>query len=418
MSIATEIQRLQTAKAGIKSAIEAKGVTVGSSLTLDDYPQKIAEIPTGSSVQEAEENDVNFYDYDGFRVASYSKSDFANLTELPANPTHAGLTAQGWNWALADAKTVVAQQGMLDIGQMYVTDDGKTRLYITLASMERLTLPLYFRQSVSEGVEVDWGDGSAVETIVGSDKVNTTHTYANIGDYVVTLNPLNNCTLELGDDSNTNGVVGAAATTNQHILSSLTKAEIGRNVINLGKSAFYYCRKISTISLPNTITTFGNNCFTACSGLSFICLPNSMTTLSANSIRECYKINISIGNVVSFSIGLATFQGDYSLTRLIIPEVATLNGNLLMYCYSLTVIYIPNTVTSIGNYAFFNMSSMRAFHFLGNNPPTLGTNNFTNLPSDCRIYVPRSENQTVLNAYKTETNWLAFASIIEEEPLT
>lgn len=46
MSIATEIQRIQTAKDNIKAAIENKGVTVGSG-TIDTYAEKISEISTG-----------------------------------------------------------------------------------------------------------------------------------------------------------------------------------------------------------------------------------------------------------------------------------------------------------------------------------------------------------------------------------
>ncbi len=47
MSVATEIQRLNTAKAGIKSALEAKGVTVDTATTLDGYPQLVSSIPSG-----------------------------------------------------------------------------------------------------------------------------------------------------------------------------------------------------------------------------------------------------------------------------------------------------------------------------------------------------------------------------------
>lgn len=47
MSIATEITRLQNAKAALKSAIENKGVTVPSEDTLDDYPSLVDSIPTG-----------------------------------------------------------------------------------------------------------------------------------------------------------------------------------------------------------------------------------------------------------------------------------------------------------------------------------------------------------------------------------
>ena len=48
MSIANEIQRLQSAKADIKTAIENKGVTVGDG-TLDTFAQKISEISGGGS---------------------------------------------------------------------------------------------------------------------------------------------------------------------------------------------------------------------------------------------------------------------------------------------------------------------------------------------------------------------------------
>lgn len=47
MSIASEITRLQTAKADIKSSIEAKGVTVPSNASIDTYDTYIDQIPTG-----------------------------------------------------------------------------------------------------------------------------------------------------------------------------------------------------------------------------------------------------------------------------------------------------------------------------------------------------------------------------------
>lgn len=48
MSIASEITRLQQAKADIKTAIEAKGVTVPSDATLDDYADLVDSISGGS----------------------------------------------------------------------------------------------------------------------------------------------------------------------------------------------------------------------------------------------------------------------------------------------------------------------------------------------------------------------------------
>ena len=59
---------------------------------------------------------------------------------------------------------------------------------------------------------------------------------------------------------------------------------------------------------------------------------------------------------------------------------------------------------------------MKEYHFEPTTPPTLGTTAFTNIQSDCIIYVPRSSGQAVLNAYKTATNWSDWASYIQEEP--
>lgn len=52
MSIATEITRLQNAKAAIKTAIEGKGVNVGNA-TLDEYAEKISSIQTGTDTSDA-----------------------------------------------------------------------------------------------------------------------------------------------------------------------------------------------------------------------------------------------------------------------------------------------------------------------------------------------------------------------------
>lgn len=156
MSIASEISRLQTAKSALKTSIENKGVTVPSTTLIDGYASLVDQISGGGSANLSDP--VRFFDYDGTLVYSYSAADFANLNAFPDNPSHSGLTAQGWNWALADAKTYVATHGWLDIGQMYVTDDGVTRIYITLESSNALSP--YFALGINGTVNVNWGDGT------------------------------------------------------------------------------------------------------------------------------------------------------------------------------------------------------------------------------------------------------------------
>ena len=81
-NIAQEISRLTAAKADIKTAIEGKGVVVPSTTKLDGYADLIDTIEQGGGAEEAPENDVNFYDYDGFRVASYTIDEAKSLTAL------------------------------------------------------------------------------------------------------------------------------------------------------------------------------------------------------------------------------------------------------------------------------------------------------------------------------------------------
>lgn len=75
----------------------------------------------GGGGTSAPPKDVNFIDYDGTIVHSYTAAEFAALTVMPDNPTHEGLTAQGWNWSLSDAQSYVASYGFLTIGQMHLT---------------------------------------------------------------------------------------------------------------------------------------------------------------------------------------------------------------------------------------------------------------------------------------------------------
>ena len=167
-----------------------------------------------------ESNDVNFYDYDGTLLYSYSKSDFAQLTAMPANPSHSGLTAQGWNWTLSDAKTFVAANGILDIGQSYVTSDGKTRIYITIRDMVDPNIALYFCSSVKKGVTIDWGDGNT-ETTTSASYTSYTHNYSTTGNFTISL-LVTSGTLKIGS-------TGASSTFGKDLSSKnkIVKIEVG-----------------------------------------------------------------------------------------------------------------------------------------------------------------------------------------------
>jgi len=313
-------------------------------------------VPTGTS----NENDVIFYDYDGTVVASYSANDFANLTALPSNPSHTGLIAQGWNWSLSDAKTYVTTYGRLNIGQMYITDDGKTRLYIHLDDGR---LKPYLAFAVNGSVTVDWGDGNT-QTVTGnsiSTTIYTQHIYFSAGNYIITLNSTSTIYL-LG-----NSIKGGIITKNSSILSenivyqnSLNKVELGSNVI-INNYAFNNCYSLQSITIPNSITNIGDRAFNGCYSLQSITIPSGVTSIGTYAFNNCYSLqSITIPSGVT-SIEGSTFRSCYSLQSITIPSGVTSIGTYAFaVCYSLQSITIPSGVTSIEGNTFRTCASLQS----------------------------------------------------------
>ena len=107
----------------------------------------------------------------------------------------------------------------------------------------------------------------------------------------------------------------------------------------------------------------------------------------------------------------------YSLAEFFIPKECTAIPNSMFYrSNALAKLVIPSTVTRIGTEAFYQCYALQELHLLPTTPPTLAnTNAFTGVPSDCVFYVPYSEDHSILDAYKTATNWSTYASRIQEE---
>ena len=103
-----------------------------------------------------------------------------------------------------------------------------------------------------------------------------------------------------------------------------------------------------------------------------------------------------------------------ALDSFAIPNnIASIGDYAFYYCYYLTSITIPNNVTSIGQYAFYRNYSMSEIHLKPTEPPTLANSNvFSEIPSDCIIYVPQGS----LSAYQQATNWSQYSSKMQEEP--
>ena len=432
----------------VANAIRAKKGTTAK-INPQDFSSEISSIVAGGGSQAVLPNDVIFIDYDGTIIYSYTAEEFLALSSLPPQPAHAGLTGQGWNYTLSDAQAYVRNYGILDIGGFYITDDGKTRLYITIPSDGRMNVPLVFTQTVSNGVTIDWGDGSSAETIEGTGRFEISHSYSAQGDYCISLGVASGCTLTLGRNSADRSVLGPSSVSENVYNRFLRRVEFGSNVTTTGSYAFQYCYSLQTVTMPKSITKVGEYCFRDCFSLSSITFSGSIgnsgfdncKSLSYVSVKSTSSENYTFQDctalksftVVSGKTTLRTYlsgcsslsrislpstvnniwsslQGCKSLLSVVIPsKITTLYDNAFNGCNSLTSLVVPPTIKTINGRVFAGCFGMKYYDFSSHTSvPTLGTNAFTNIAGDCQIIVPYQ----LYNEWKSATNWSTWEKYI------
>lgn len=438
----------------VANAIRTRG---GTSDTLS-FPSGMASavlaIPSeggGGTAGFVYPKDINFYDYDGVLLESWTLAELQTKTALPDYPTHAGLISQGWNWTLEALKTTNRR---MNVGATYVTDDGSTRLYITIDVLGRTTMPLYFSQTVANDVVIDWGDGSATETVEGTGTVNTSHTYTSVGDFVIKLKSTTGI-MTLGDTANKRNIFSidytSSDTSKNYILNRLKKVELDSNVelyrsfdgcyclsclliskgFTMGQFKNYSCNKTAikfivfpdpmhyiknsiqgsdlvSVSVPYTLTSLYDLAF-ANTKLKDITLPTEVSSIGASAFLNTSFESIFI---YAITIGNGAFKKNYYLQNVVLSEgLDTIKSTTFESDYCLTNVTIPSTVTSIEYNAFQYCKGMKEYHFKSTTPPSLSSATNLTVPEDCIIYVP----QGCAEAYKAATNWATYADKIMEE---
>lgn len=403
-TISENLKTIKDSTMAIKQAIINKGGEVGD---LTTYADAITNLPSGEADPNptAEKNDVTFYDYDGTIRYSYTAEEFLTLTEMPPLPTQKGLICQEWNWSFEDAMEYVAEYGILDVGATYITDDGKTRLYIRIAAEGRMDVPLYFQQTVANGVTIDWGDGSATETLDGTGKVNTTHRYASIGDYMISLDVAEGCTLNFGHGTNNYCVMGSTDNNGRAYCNMLQKVEIGLGILKLNAAALSYCQSISAVTMPNHVTSIGSSTLSYCNQIPALIIPNGVKYLETSALYSTNSLSVIVlpYSVTSISIRVLTST---SLSSIVIPSL--IRSIYMLGCYSLSSIIIPSSIDNMPANSFANCYGMAFYDFSRHTAvPTLAnTNAFTGIPDDCKIIVP----DALYDEWIAATNWSAYAT--------
>lgn len=295
-----------------------------------------------------DEETVDFLDYDGTLVASYPLSKARALASLPEPPTHNGLVFQGWNHTLEEIR---GASHMLDVGATYITDDGKTRFYITVWDAS-VAVRLYYSQSVASGVTIDWGDGTAPTSSATAGNTLQNHTYPETGDYVITLAVEDGCVLGFANGTRNTRTFY----TNYEVLF---RAHIGKNVESIGLYAFSDCKALEYITIPEGVTSVGDYAFYFCESLECAVIPKGAVSVGDSAFTPCYRLK-RVSFPAGATIGSAeVFKTCYALERVVFPHgVTSFGNNYFQNCLALKEVYLPDSVTSLGDYCFSGCHSL------------------------------------------------------------
>ena len=143
--------------------------------------------------------------------------------------------------------------------------------------------------------------------------------------------------------------------------SGLTSVTIPSSVKSIGNRAFYKCSGLTSVTIPSSVTSIRDYAFACCSGLASVTIPSSVTSIGEAVFACCSGLtSVAIPSSVT-SIGIGAFYGCSGLTSVTIPSsVAHIGDDAFAGCSGLTSVTIPSSVTSIGRSAFGGCSGLRS----------------------------------------------------------
>ena len=196
---------------------------------------------------------------------------------------------------------------------------------------------------------------------------------------------------------------------------NLTSVDLPNTVTKISRSAFYNCSGLTSVTIPNSVTSIGNYAFYNCSGLTSVTIPNSVTSIGALAFYGSGLTSL-VYNAHVFAFMPPSYSGAYT-----IPDgIEIIAGGAFEYCSGLTSVTIPNSVTSIGQKAFYGCRGLKTI-IIPASVQTIGTAAFSNCVNLTVIQVSAinpyysavdgvlyNKNKTILHQFPAGKNVTSF----------
>ena len=190
--------------------------------------------------------------------------------------------------------------------------------------------------------------------------------------------------------------------------SGLTSVTIGNSVTNIGSSAFYGCKELTSVTIPNSVTSIGSSAFSA-SGLISVTIPNSVTSIGSIAFGECSDLaSVTISDGVT-SIGYKAFRECKALTSVTIPNSVTdIEKEAFSGCSNLTSVTIDSNSILLKTYSYINNNNISKIfgsqvktYIIGNSVTSIGQSAFYNCSSLTSITIPNSVTSINSRAFES-----------------
>jgi Flp pilus assembly protein protease CpaA len=185
--------------------------------------------------------------------------------------------------------------------------------------------------------------------------------------------------------------------------SNLSSVTIGSGVTSIGSYAFSSCRSLTSVTIGNSVGSIGNGAFADCRSLTSITIPNSVTSIGEKVLSGCTNLTSitipfvgrSLNGTSDTHFGYIFGTSDYYYPISISPKTVIITGgkniaaNAFYFCTSLTSVTIESGVTSIGEKAFAGCSGLTSIT-IPNSVTSIGSQAFADCSSLTSVTIPNS----------------------------